>query len=514
VGILCEKEIWKISKFEIIPYHKNESNINEEEQKFNSIYVSMLENILNAQSFYFSYNFDITHSLQRIHLQEANQDFLNASIFERADQRFVWNRFLLKNLSSTRNLGPYLVPIMLGYLSINTVEANGKKFDFTLISRRSCFNAGTRFNVRGSDDDGNVGNFVETEQIISSLDIYASYIQTRGSIPFFWSQKPNLKYKPSIKINDTKNQLEVFKKHFSKTIPLYNQHVCVNLVSQHGSEGMLESYFDMLVRQMNDSLVRYESFDFHKQCGTDRWDRLQILINRLANDQDTFESFCITKGGTLLNSQKGVFRINCIDCLDRTNVVQALMAKRILHIQLIKIGVLGENESIESHEALHSKFRNVWADNGDALSVQYAGTGALKSDFTRTGKRTHYGLLRDGGNSLRRYVINNFYDGFNQDSIDLLVGNYQIAKNEGIMIETTPVLLEPNKRFLALPIFGLGTFSMFTISFLIPAETFQEQLAYVIFWGLATVCTLGIMVYYGKEIVNCPKLVSRKNKNE
>ena len=33
---------------------------------------------------------------------------------------------------------------------------------------------------------------------------------------------------------------------------------------------------------------RYESFDFHKQCGTDRWDRLQILVNRLANDQDNF----------------------------------------------------------------------------------------------------------------------------------------------------------------------------------------------------------------------------------
>jgi len=26
---------------------------------------------------------------------------------------------------------------------------------------------------------------------------------------------------------------------------------------------------------------------------------------------------------------------------------------------------------------------SVWADNGDILSIQYAGTGALKSDFTR-----------------------------------------------------------------------------------------------------------------------------------
>jgi hypothetical protein len=56
----------------------------------------------------------------------------------------------------------------------------------------------------------------------------------------------------------------------------------------------------------------------------------------------------------------------------------------------------------------------VWADNADAISVQYAGTGALKTDFTRTGKRTKFGLLQDGTNSLIRYFKNNFSDGFRQ----------------------------------------------------------------------------------------------------
>lgn len=56
----------------------------------------------------------------------------------------------------------------------------------------------------------------------------------------------------------------------------------------------------------------------------------------------------------------------------------------------------------------------MWADNGDLLSKQYAGTGALKSDFTRTGKRTTYGLMKDGVNSLQRYYLNNFQDGFRQ----------------------------------------------------------------------------------------------------
>lgn len=58
----------------------------------------------------------------------------------------------------------------------------------------------------------------------------------------------------------------------------------------------------------------------------------------------------------------------------------------------------------------------VWADHADLISTQYSGTGALKTDFTRTGKRSHLGLLRDGINSLTRYYKNNFSDGFRQVS--------------------------------------------------------------------------------------------------
>lgn len=73
---------------------------------------------------------------------------------------------------------------------------------------------------------------------------------------------------------------------------------------------------------------------------------------------------------------------------------------------------------------------SVWADNADACSTQYAGTGALKTDFTRqreninrehgfrtdfrTGQRTKLGLLMDGKNSAIRYYKNNFCDGYRQ----------------------------------------------------------------------------------------------------
>lgn len=68
-----------------------------------------------------------------------------------------------------------------------------------LISRLGWKRAGTRFNTRGVDDDGNTANFVEvspltiqcswslrrcqTETVFSSDQHCVSYVQVRGSVP-------------------------------------------------------------------------------------------------------------------------------------------------------------------------------------------------------------------------------------------------------------------------------------------------------------------------------------------
>ncbi len=77
---------------------------------------------------------------------------------------------------------------------------------------------------------------------------------------------------------------------------------------------------------------------------------------------------------------------------------------------------------------MERRFKWVWADHGDDISRQYAGTGALKSGFTRTGQRTLGGLLDDGVKSAMRYFLNNFRDGRKQDALDLLTGTYTISK--------------------------------------------------------------------------------------
>lgn len=55
-----------------------------------------------------------------------------------------------------------------------------------------------------------------------------------------------------------------------------------------------------------------------------------MLTDRLAHEQDEFGYFLLTRDGTLVSQQDGVFRTNCMDCLDRTNVVQSMLARRSL----------------------------------------------------------------------------------------------------------------------------------------------------------------------------------------
>jgi phosphatidylinositol 4-phosphatase len=56
--------------------------------------------------------------------------------------------------------------------------------------------------------------------------------------------------------------------------------------------------------------------------------------------------------------QGGVIRTNCLDNLDRTNIVQSSLAKRVLAQQLQALGFIGLNESVDDFEELSQVFRN------------------------------------------------------------------------------------------------------------------------------------------------------------
>ncbi|XP_076864540.1 phosphatidylinositol-3-phosphatase SAC1-A [Brachyhypopomus gauderio] len=504
VGNLLGHTVWKAVEFDLISYKKTILHLTENQIQDNTTFLSMITSILNTDGFYFCTDYDLTHTQQR--LANTSPDFQEMSLLERADQRFVWNGSLLREFLAQPELHKFVFPIIHGFIVMKPCCINGKIFEWILISRRSCFRAGVRYYVRGIDSEGHAANFVETEQIVQYNNGRASFVQTRGSMPFFWSQRPNLKYKPKPQISTATNHMDGLQRHFDSQVLIYGKQVILNLVNQKGSELPLEQMFARLVNSVENGQIKYLAFDFHKECSKMRWHRLQILVDAVAGMQDEFGYFMLSSDGTVVAQQTGVFRSNCMDCLDRTNVIQSLLARRSLQSQLQRLGVLHVGQKIEEQAEFEKIYKNGWADNANACAKQYAGTGALKTDFTRTGKRTQWGLIMDGWNSLIRYYKNNFSDGFRQDSIDLFLGNYTVDE----MDVSTPLQLQKDWKFLTLPIIMLVAFSMCIISLLIAGENWTETMAYVLFWASAGLITATIILLNGKEFVNVPKLVQKE----
>ncbi len=193
------------------------------------------------------------------------------------------------------------------------------------------------------------------------------------------------------------------------------------------------------------SKLDYVWFDFHAECKKMKYENLSKLlktssVSSALNGFDythvevekDFSFKCPDKKSKLVKEQHGVFRTNCVDSLDRTNVVQSVMARQALHKILydLKIAESPTGEPFDPFNAvLESYFKNMWGEVGDCMSKCYSGTGALKSDFTKTGKRTYKGAIRDGVNSSMRFYINNFRDGYNQDCHDYFLGNINPKKD-------------------------------------------------------------------------------------
>uniref|UniRef100_A0A671UNS7 SAC1 like phosphatidylinositide phosphatase b n=1 Tax=Sparus aurata TaxID=8175 RepID=A0A671UNS7_SPAAU len=485
VGDLLGHAVWKALDFDIISYKKTILHLTDNQMQDNKTFLSMINNVLHTDGFYFATDYDLTHTLQR--LANTSPEFQEMSLLERADQRFVWNGHLLREFIAQPELHKFVYPVIHGFITMKSSCINGKVFEWSIISRRSCFRAGVRYYVRGTVHS--------TRQAT-----------TRGSIPFYWSQRPNLKYKPKPQISKTMNHLDGFQRHFDSQIILYGRQVILNLINQKGSEKPLELAFDKMVTSLGNGMIKYIAFDFHKECSRMRWHRLQILLDMVAEMQDEFGYFLVDADGKVLMNQEGTFRSNCMDCLDRTNVIQSLLARRSLQSQLRRMGVLHAGQQIEDQSDFEKKFKNAWADNADACAKQYAGTGALKTDFTRTGKRTQWGLLMDGWNSMIRYYKNNFSDGFRQDSIDLFLGNYAVDEADW----TNPLRDPKDWKFLTLPIIMVVAFSMCIICLLMAGDTWTETLAYVLFWGTASVVTGGLILFNGLDFVDAPKLVQKE----
>lgn len=300
---------------------------------------------------------------------------------------------------------------------------------------------------RGADPEGYAANFVESEQIVQSKGFTASYVQVRGSMPFLWEQIVDLTYKPGFDCVRVEEMARVLERHFHDLQKKYGAVVAVDLVNTHGGEGRLYERYAKSIEPILSEDIRFVHFDFHKICGHIHFERLSQLYDQIEDYLKKHKYFLLSDKGEKTEQQTGTVRTNCVDCLDRTNVTQSMIGRKLLESQLQRIGVFGANDTVSNFLDFDTNYKVLWANHGDAISTQYSGTPALKGDFVRYGKRTTQGILNDLWNALARYYLNNFVDGTKQDAMDLLQGHYISSVSRDMAPTSKAGLLENYASF-------------------------------------------------------------------
>jgi hypothetical protein len=425
-------------------------------------------------NFFFSYDYDLSRSIEQQQLSS------NLPLHKQCDPLYFWNQHIVAPFTDAGQ-HMFAMPVIQGFVgqrafSIKVVNAqsnsvvidsestpddmelksmqkgasvdtesdsdtntetpppepsNGKDFQLTLVSRRSTKRAGLRYLRRGIDDEGSTANTVETEQILSSptwnttQDTIFSFTQLRGSIPLFFSQSP-YSLKPQVATwGSTETNAKAFRRHFADISSRYGAIYSASLVDKHGTEARIGELYERHAKILNenggmdgkDKKLEFEWFDFHNVCRGMRFENVSKLMDTLGPFFKA-NSWTEISNNQVSHKQSGVLRTNCMDCLDRTNVVQSACARTALEAQLSA----GSYSIDLQNDPSTSWFNTLWADNGDAISRQYAGTAALKGDFTRTRKRQITGALTDFGLTLTRYYNNIVNDYFAQALIDYLLG--------------------------------------------------------------------------------------------
>ena len=402
--------------------------------------------LLESRSFFFAYEYDIT---RRTGTQ--NESYSNLPLHKSVDPTFFWNRHLLSFLIEDGHHS-LVLPLMQGFVGQRTFSLTKKSGDpsyqttagvvedpqqpdkvaddgnyvITLISRRSCKRPGLRYLRRGVDDSGDTANTVETEQILTRAswapsDKLYSLTQVRGSIPLFFSQSPySFKPVPVMQHSPEANQ-RALRLHFDKLVKQYGDVQIALLVDRTGREADIGRVYEESIARLNaeggidDRRINFEWFDFHEACRGMKFENVKTLIEALESKMDAYGE-TVEMQGKIQQWQSGVLRTNCMDCLDRTNVVQSACGQKALEQQLGKEGL-----KVDLFTDPDTKWFNaLWADNGDQISREYSSTAALKGDYTRTRQRNYRGAINDLGLTLSRYYNNIVNGKYRTDLLSVL----------------------------------------------------------------------------------------------
>nr|XP_002125633.1 polyphosphoinositide phosphatase [Ciona intestinalis] len=446
-------------------------------------YLRSFQTVDLSSNFYYSHSYDLTNNLQHnfmlLHHNRSDDVIKRPKLWQthgrdmKPCKRFVWNNYLLDGLQDDHITDIWVLYVIHGHIDQSCVSVYGKSIYITLIGRRSSSYAGTRFLKRGCNVKGDVGNEVETEQIVhcatsSSLHHtpFTSYVQHRGSVPCQWFQDITASVvpsKPPITITSDNPYAQPTSLHFQQLLERFGSPVVVlNLVRKREKrfhESVLGIEFSSAINYLNQFLstkqqIKYHAFDMaHSLRGT----KLNVLawLANIAEHSIQATGFFQSKpdlykdtlnkdhrwrtlGGQRLGScrvQTGVLRTNCVDCLDRTNSAQFVAGNCALAYQLYSLGVLDE-PAIEIKTDVTRLYEEMFETHGDIIALQYGGSQLVHTinSYRRT-VAPWASHSRDIVTTLSRYYTNTFSDADKQSAINLFLGVFRPQTSESPMWE-------------------------------------------------------------------------------
>ncbi|MBA0565410.1 hypothetical protein Golob_010287 [Gossypium lobatum] len=496
IGAICGHTVYAISKSEMIPISKSPNQSNMAYSKNEKRYKKLLSTVDLTKDFFFSYTYNVMHSLQRNLCRNETGEV-------HYETMFVWNEFLTRGIRNTLKNTLWTVALVYGFFKQVKLSVSGRDFCLTLISRRSRHYAGTRYMKRGVNEKGRVANDVETEQIVFE-DVHegcptqiSSVVQNRGSIPLFWSQETSrLNLKPDIILSKKDPNYEATRLHFEDLVRRYgNPIIILNLIKRFEKkprESILRAEFANAIRFINKSLskenrLRFLHWDLnrHSRKATNvltllgrvadyalnltgifycqvtsnrRQDGLLTLSCLVKSDEcpakipseksDDFEKWetdvandneSISENAKPPMFQTGVLRTNCIDCLDRTNVAQYAYGLVALGHQLHAMGFT-ESQTIDQNSPLAEDLMGVYEAMGDTLALQYGGSAAHNKIFSqRRGQWKAATQSQEFFRTLQRYYSNAYMDAEKQSAINLFLGHFQPQRGKPALWELDSV---------------------------------------------------------------------------
>ncbi|EAN34142.1 SacI-like proteiny domain protein [Theileria parva strain Muguga] len=370
--LFLDHDVYTINSKKLIPLFYP-VNLSSREREF----LRLFNDFDISSNFYFSYTYNLANTLQlNLSYKSLSSDKTTLIPGENdwmafdpvlVDQKYCYNFNHKMDLCSVdeRCFGLSL-HVIHGYFSESVLNLSGRNITYTLISRRSRFYSGTRYRKRGITGSGQVANDVETEQILHDWSMsrsISSFVLVRGSIPIFWSQDPSESFlkKPPIIYSQNDPTNSSVRSHFMELLSSYGGPLVVlDLLSDNPSteEGQLSERYRRIIEELNTELPSFLKIMYYskniksllekgvaKQMVKDVVDTVMNTLKLTylpAFNSNTISCTNVVNPqnhSTDMIIQKGVIRISCLDCLDRTSAFSKHLSLRMLKYQLELIGI-------------------------------------------------------------------------------------------------------------------------------------------------------------------------------